>query len=150
MLLAKCDIIVSWIALCIHKPHKLLKCGPALLSGFGLNPGTRWASGRRLQRVEGLPGARAVPGAIPGACSAQPGGPEAPHSSCRDSRRSVRAHTWPGSEWWGPAGWSWAASPTPPCWKCGPFSLLEAWSPGVILPERTPLTLLCLLFRIFS
>lgn len=42
------------------------------------------------------------------------------------------------------------ASPTPPHWRCGPFSVLEAWSPGVILPETPPVTHLCLLFRIFS
>ena len=92
MLLAKCDIIVSWIVLCIHKPHKLLKCSPALLCRFDLNPGTRWSSGRRLQRVERLPGARAIPGAIPGTCSTQPGGPEAPCSSCR-GQEGVSAST---------------------------------------------------------
>ena len=74
MLLAKCNIIVSWIVLYIHTPHKLFKCSPTLLCGLGLNPpGTRWASGS-------CPGR---PGAIPGARSTQPGGTEAPCSPCR-------------------------------------------------------------------
>lgn len=55
MLWAKCDIRVSWIVLYIRTRHQLFKCGLTLLCGFGLNPpGTRWASGGRLQRVEPL------------------------------------------------------------------------------------------------
>ena len=151
MLLAKCNIIVSWIVLYIHTPHKLFKCSPTLFCGLGLNPsGTRWASGGRLQRVERLARAQAVPGTILGARSTQPGGTKAPCSLCRGPEGASAGR--PAQAVSGEARRTGAglAPPTPLCWKCGPFSVLEAWSPGVILPEIPPVTLLCLLFRIFS